>query len=357
MSAIVNGHDSSIREAVEDHAMKDTSTRHPFPNSWYQVLRSDELPAGSVRSLEYFNRDLVAFRGEDGVANVLDAHCPHLGTHLGKDGKVIGNSLRCPFHGWQFDGQGRCVHIPYDSAIPNEAKTHSWPTRERNGGVLVYYHAEREAPDFEIPEVPEMDSRAWAWPRTYDFPIHAPLHEVNENLVDTGHFYGAHSFAKTTAREITMQGKRLHAVYDVEGSLLPVDRFPRLNLSIPSEMEFQLIGAGYQIDRVKTSGLELVVVSMKTPIDAHRCRTWVIFGVKKTGIFPLDLLLGWLLPIRGIAETRKEVTIWNNKRYLQAPVLCTNDGPIAAFRRWHEGLYSPVFDDALVQIRRPAEVL
>jgi 3-ketosteroid 9alpha-monooxygenase subunit A len=314
--------------------------RHPYPNSWYQVLRSDELPPGSVRPLRYFNRDLVAFRGEDGVANVLDAHCPHLGAHLGKDGKVIGNSLRCPFHAWRFDGHGRCIHIPYDAAIPKQAQIRSWPVQERNGGVLVYYHAEGRAPDFEIPEVPEMESRAWTWPRIYDFPIHAPLHEVNETLVDTGHFHGAHGFARATASTITMDGSRLRAIYDVEGSLLPSDRFPRVNLSIPSEMEIQLIGAGYQIDRVKTSFLELVVVSMKTPIDERCCRSWVAFGVKKTGIFPLDALIGLLLPARGMAETRKEITIWNNKQYLQDPVLCTNDGPIMEFRRWHEGLYS-----------------
>ena len=54
----------------------------PIPNGWFSVSCSDELAAGDVKLLRYFGEDLVLFRGEDGVAHVLDAYCPHLGAHL-----------------------------------------------------------------------------------------------------------------------------------------------------------------------------------------------------------------------------------------------------------------------------------
>lgn len=79
-----------------------------IPNGWFAVAFSDEVKAGGVRPLRYLGRELVLFRSSTGVASVLDAHCPHLGAHLGIGGGVVGETLACPFHGWRFDAQGQC---------------------------------------------------------------------------------------------------------------------------------------------------------------------------------------------------------------------------------------------------------
>ena len=84
-----------------------------LPNGWFQLAYSDELKAGELEKLEYFGRPLVLYRGDDGVAHVLDAHCPHLGAHLGYGGEVAEISVRSPFHHWELDGDGRCSKIPY----------------------------------------------------------------------------------------------------------------------------------------------------------------------------------------------------------------------------------------------------
>ena len=76
----------------------------PIPNGWFAVAWSRELHAGDVRPIHYFGEDLVLFRTRSGQARVLDAFCPHLGAHLGYGGRVMGETVRCPFHGWQFDG-------------------------------------------------------------------------------------------------------------------------------------------------------------------------------------------------------------------------------------------------------------
>lgn len=57
---------------------------------------------------------MAVFRGHDGKAYVVDAYCPHLGANLAVGGRVFGNCIECPFHGWQFQGDnGVCVKIPY----------------------------------------------------------------------------------------------------------------------------------------------------------------------------------------------------------------------------------------------------
>src|SRR5690606_27941464 len=83
-----------------------------FPRGWYVVAFSSELQRGQVKTVRYFDRDIVLFRGDSGEAFALDRTCPHLGAHLGL-GQVEGDCLRCPFHAWAFDGEGRCVDVPY----------------------------------------------------------------------------------------------------------------------------------------------------------------------------------------------------------------------------------------------------
>ena len=92
-----------------------------FPIGWFRVAKSSDITPGKVQTLHYFGRELVAFRTEDGKASVFDAHCPHVGAHLGHGGTVIGSTLQCPFHGWRFSGDGTCAAIPYSDKIPATA--------------------------------------------------------------------------------------------------------------------------------------------------------------------------------------------------------------------------------------------
>ena len=95
--------------------------RFPFPaypNGWFRAAYSHELAVGDVRPLHFFGRDLVLFRDAEGVPAVLDAHCRHLGAHLGYGGKVEGRGIRCPFHAWLWDREGSCREIPYTKRIP-----------------------------------------------------------------------------------------------------------------------------------------------------------------------------------------------------------------------------------------------
>ena len=88
----------------------------PIPNGWFVVARADDLLPGETRALYLFSKDLVLYRTASGEPRLVDAHCPHLGAHLGVGGKVEGECLRCPFHGWSFGADGQCVEIPYSDS-------------------------------------------------------------------------------------------------------------------------------------------------------------------------------------------------------------------------------------------------
>ena len=82
-----------------------------YPNGWFQIAYSDELAPGAAKPVRYFGKDLVLFRTEAGEAKLLDAHCPHLGAHLAVGGRVEGDCIRCPFHGWSYEHSGRLGNV------------------------------------------------------------------------------------------------------------------------------------------------------------------------------------------------------------------------------------------------------
>ena len=89
-----------------------------FPNGWFVILESDQLKSRGVQEVSVLGLNLVAWRGESGKTYVADAYCPHLGAHLGVGGKVSGECITCPFHGWQFRGDTGCLaRIPYAENI------------------------------------------------------------------------------------------------------------------------------------------------------------------------------------------------------------------------------------------------
>ena len=134
--------------------MQDSDERNPeasskFAQGWYLVTWSADLERGEVKPLRYFGKDYVLFRCEDGRATLLDAHCPHLGAHLGYGGRVEGNDIICPFHAWRFGASGRCTEVPYASRIPPRAAVHAYRVQEHSGMIVAYFGGDGSAPDGE----------------------------------------------------------------------------------------------------------------------------------------------------------------------------------------------------------------
>lgn len=186
------------------------------PTGWYQIGWSADYPSASAVPLRYFGEDLVAYRGEDGSLHVLEAHCKHLGAHLGHGGKVVGDCVQCPFHGWQWGPDGTNTAIP-DQASPNRArKLRVWPVMEQYGLVFLWHHPHGEPPSWQMLDIfgcyPEFPGS----PESYYPPVPVftrrdemePVHPqiVLENSADSAHFEFVH--------HATVTPKVLHWSYD-----------------------------------------------------------------------------------------------------------------------------------------------
>ena len=159
-------------------------------NYWHPIAPIAEITA-APRAYTLLGARIVAFRAGEG-ARVFDDLCIHRGTALSL-GSVEGDRLICAYHGWRFDGSGRCVHIPSlpaGAAIPRKARLVAHRVEEANGLVWV-------ALDEPAQPVPGWTDDAWNNPdyRVFlagDYVWNASAGRAIENAMDLAHLNFVH---------------------------------------------------------------------------------------------------------------------------------------------------------------------
>ncbi|MDP4650311.1 MAG: aromatic ring-hydroxylating dioxygenase subunit alpha [Haliea sp.] len=333
-----------------------------YARGWHIVAFSSELAAGAVQRLHYFGLDLVLFRGESGTAAVLDAHCPHLGAHLASDGgRIIGDTLACPFHGWTFAADGECVDIPYATRIPERARhaLRGWPVVEENGFIALWYDPENGAPEDYLPRIAEWGTGEQGWGdwQFHRSRIRAQPCDVIENIVDIAHFPHVHGgevlafenrFSERTVTQISkvQQTAAARSVippglpFDMEAMRLqsaanPSDAWGDATYHGPSIMYYYTESRGGGVD------YRSWWVNYHTPVDETHvdlCSAVIVSGLDGE---PVPKEFADQYAIGAHAAFGQDVEIWKDKVYRPDPVLCDGDGPINKLRRWYEQFYLP----------------
>jgi nitrite reductase/ring-hydroxylating ferredoxin subunit len=161
-----------------------------YPASWYLFGESRAI-SHRPTVVTMFGRELVAFRTDAGGAGrvvVLDARCSHAGANLG-NGRVAGDTIQCPFHGWRYGADGRCVGIPSGCAIPEFARQRSYAVEERHGYVFVFNGA---VPSFPLPWFDDVEPDDVAASRPFAFTAPTPWPSVTGHAFDLQHFLHVH---------------------------------------------------------------------------------------------------------------------------------------------------------------------
>ena len=306
-------------------------TELPIPNGWFAVAFSRDLVPGDVKRIHYFDEELVLFRTRSGAARVLDAYCAHLGAHLGEGGRVIGESIRCPFHGWRYDGGGACVEIPYCDKIPPRARLRGWDVLERNHLIFVWRHAEGKPPDWEVPALPEFERPDWSAPRTFELAVPVHMQEMHENNNDPVHFHFVHGNLQVPRAEIEFreQGRVMHMV-SRQRRETPYGAFD-------TALETDSWGLGLAAVRIVGIGdAGLLMFSSTSPVDRRNTHSRWVFTVSRdfADAAGEDFVQGLS---NGVLQ---DLRIWTHKVHRAEPVLCEADGYLAQFRRWTRQFYS-----------------
>lgn len=179
---------------------------------WQPVYRGEDINPGQAKPIRIMSEDFTLYRGETGTAHVIADRCAHRGAKL-SIGWVEGDSIRCAYHGWQYDATGQCVAQPAEpKPFCEKVKVRAYPTQEYLGLIFAYF-GEGQPP--EMPRLPEYENHGYLentitalWPCNYitqientlDYAHTAFLHphfnyKVPENLVAEETSYGLKTYA------------------------------------------------------------------------------------------------------------------------------------------------------------------
>lgn len=120
---------------------------------WHPVAAMVQLTENPVRKVRILEEDLVLFRDRSGNLGLIEPRCPHRAMHMafGIPEEV---GLRCPYHGWLFDGTGRCLEQPLappDSTFKDRVRMAAYQVQEMGGLVWAYLGPE------PVPLLPRLD--------------------------------------------------------------------------------------------------------------------------------------------------------------------------------------------------------
>ncbi|MEM8697339.1 MAG: Rieske 2Fe-2S domain-containing protein [Pseudomonadota bacterium] len=318
-----------------------------FPRGWFMVATSEEATTTPL-ALRYFGEDLVLYRGESGRVFLVEAYCPHMGTHLAKNSTsyvvkdrehVEGDNIRCPYHGWRFGPDGRCNDIPYSPGpIPKKACLKSMQLVERAGCIWAWHDEEGGEPDYDVPAFDHWDEPHWVnWEIDKLGELASHPQEIVDNMTDKSHLGPVHGstdmvqfeneFDAHSCRQILAAGHKTLAGQGAE----------------PMTNDTWYTGPGI-LQSVMHGEYPSHMLIAHTPIDDGLIKVWHGLLVKVPNETPTeeDIALARGYQAASLAAFSQDFEIWGNKRPCFSPMMVKGDGPFDKLRIWYRQFYNPI---------------
>ena len=264
-------------------------TPYPVPFGWFAVAWPEDVTADRTPPIQCLDRLLVAWRDRSGQPHVADAHDPD----------------------------------------------RRYPTIDRNGVVLVWYHPDPEVgPLWETKVVAELDDPEWHVPIRAEATIDNHLQELAENQVDTAHFRFVHG--ATAVPQISSYETGFPCAEMSASQLLSMPE----NQPVPTRLHISSDGPG--VASVRFNGLvDTIDVAHSTPVTLDQTIVRSQFRVRTLG----DPELTSMAAEAFVSEVQRQMVeedgpIWTHKKHLPNPALADADGPVLRFRRWFAQFYA-----------------
>ena len=266
------------------------------PDYWYPVEWEHRVRRGQAVDVTFWNESIAVFRGRDGTLHAIENRCAHRQLKLSL-GAVGDCTLTCAYHGWTYDGSGKCIEMAHDlfgHKFPR-VSVRSYPLRVKHGLIWVFPGDASMAAARSIPEIPELDGpRRWG---SIPFDVRWRAHHsmIIDNICDFSHAYLHRSRKPFTDAKLT----RSEATED------------RVLLSYDTKVGQGRI-SGLFVDRKKTNTNAMTLAyeypyqwsntddkirhwCFVQPIDAQTTRAFFIFyfspDMFKVPFFPLSVPL------------------------------------------------------------------
>lgn len=268
-----------------------------IPNRWYPIASSSQVRSAPV-GLHRMGLQLVVFRGQDGRLRCLRDRCPHRGVALSL-GRVREGEIECPYHGFRFDGEGRCTAMPCegrDARIPRGLEVDAFPVREDHGLVWLWWGVAPARGDVDalppvpwFPELPGSERDAYGsardgWPQHYSRAIESNFDIHHTPFLHGNIFPGASKVTRVDPIEAVVDGDRI----ELAGTLRPPDGERGRTFSFRVKFVAPSMSLIYLSDRIK-----LVVADC--PTDDTHCWRYVRYYAEGLKVPGLGKLVAWLM--------------------------------------------------------------
>jgi len=320
-----------------------------IPNQWYAVLESSEVPRDKPVGVTRMGEKLVFWRDSRGQVICLRDFCPHRGVALSA-GKIIGDRIQCPFHGFEYDVSGKCIYVPANSQnqpAPKHMLAFGYPCQEAHGFIFIWWG--ENLPDPAAPRFFDNLEDGFTYASAQD-PWHTHYSRVIENQLDVAHVPFVHYNTIGRGNRTVVDGPLL--VWE-DSDKFTLYVFNRADDGSPPRKERELSAQGV------TFHLEFIfpnlwqnyisenvrVVAAFVPVDNEHTLLYLRFYqnfLKVPGINWLVNRLAMPYNLRIAHQDRRVVETQMPKRpYLKmGEKLIQADRPIIAYRRRREELIS-----------------
>ncbi len=165
-------------------------------NQWYPVAASSQLLGDKVVSIQLFCEPIIIYRSSNGDVVAAEDRCPHRSSPLSMANKLDKGGIKCIYHAWSFDNNGKCSHIPNASeAFVSNVSLFTIPCYEHNDIIWIFKGDKNKANTediktyFDIPS--HNDKSCGVMESISDLP--GDWISVLAHFLDPGHVYFMHA--------------------------------------------------------------------------------------------------------------------------------------------------------------------
>ncbi len=314
-----------------------------FPRGWFMIADVADVGDTPV-PLRFFGREFALYRGESGRIVLLDAYCPHMGTHIARnttsyvviEGQIEGDSIRCPYHAWRFGPDGRCDDIPYhDGPIPAAACLKSWPVVESLGSIFVWHDPEEGEPDYDVPVLEEWNDPAWVhWKIDHLGELAWHPQEVIDNIADPAHLGPIHG----STLEYYENEFRGHVAIQRQGG----GHKTLVEGNAMLETDTWYTGPGILLSRL-TGLYDAIMYIAHTPVEDGSIKAWHGLMVKSENTIATeaDVAVAREYQESALLAFAQDLEVWAAKRPCTQVLQIRSDGPYHKARAWYQQFYNP----------------
>jgi len=315
-------------------------------NQWYAILPSSAVKSGRITGVKRLNMELAFFRSRSGKIGCVVDQCSHRGAALSK-GKIVGNCIQCPFHGLEFNGNGKCTFIPAygKSSTQDLSRYHvsSYLVREAHDIIYLWY-GEPSLASEELPFFEKDINESFVYSEIVDY-WHSHYSRCIENQLDVVHLPFVHYNTIGKGNKTIVNGPK----YEYSnGSLITSANNEADFGQKPKPAEECVIKSTYLHFRFPNIWMNRISETVKVviyfaPIDEENTALYIRFycNITKSRLRNRLIAFGGKFANRVIERQDKRVVITQKPKasaYHSKEKLLTGDRPIVIYRRVRDEL-------------------